>query len=262
MSRRSAVPERDVRIGLLENARDVGGYLTSDGRQVRWGLLYRAASLHEADATAAQDWQMLGLRTVVDLRRDDERVRRGRVSRELHPDGDEHLPALQGIFVPEYDVDSQPEEYLAAYYIEILTSSHDTIRGLFELLADEANLPLALFCAAGKDRTGTLVALVLAALGVDDETICDDYSLSGERVLAMVRRKRAAGDPDPDPMIDQHPTILRAPRGAMALLLHHLRTQTPGVEDYLASVGVTATMLEAVRDALLEPAAEPLHQHP
>ncbi|MBC7632207.1 tyrosine-protein phosphatase [Aeromicrobium sp.] len=249
----SAAGLRDVPLGLLENARDLGGYATADGRRVRWGRLFRAASLHEADEDTAADWHALGLRTVVDLRRDDERSRRGTVSIDLHPAGDRHLPVMREIFLPAYDVDSQPDEYLAACYIEILGSGQDAIRELFALLSEEKHLPLALFCAAGKDRTGTMVALVLAALGVDEETICDDYALSGERVSAMVQRKRASGDVDRDPMVDQHPTILHAPRGAMRLFLEHLRTHTPGVEGYLAGIGVSTIALEAVRAALLEP---------
>jgi protein-tyrosine phosphatase len=247
-------PRRNVTVGLLENTRDLGGYESVDGRRIRWRRLFRAASLHEVDATdatSAAEWRALCLRTVVDLRREDERATRGVVSRDLQPVGEVHLPAHLVPFYPELDMDLEPEEFLAACYEDILVHGRDTVRSVFRLLADEDNLPLVLFCAAGKDRTGTMVALILAALGVARDTICDDYELSGERVAAMVRRKRASGA-ERDPMIDQHPTILRAPRGAMRLFLQRLSDETGGIERFLAEIGIDSETLDRVRDALLE----------
>lgn len=51
-------------------------------------------------------------------------------------------------------------------------------RKLFSLLQNEENIPLMFHCSAGKDRTGMAAALVLSSLGVDEETILDDYLLS------------------------------------------------------------------------------------
>ena len=248
---------RDVPLGDLENARDLGGLPAGEGLRTRFGRFYRAASLHEVDPddeTSAGHWHSLRLRTVVDLRREDERALRGVVSPALHPAGDLHLPAHLVPFYPDLDMDLEPEEFLAACYADILSHGHDTVRSVLELLADEENLPLAVFCAAGKDRTGTLVALVLAALGVDTESICDDYELSGDRVAAMVLRKRAMGA-GRDPMVDQHPTILRAPRGAMRLFLEHVRDEAAGVESFLEEAGVSPDVLARVRESLLETAA-------
>jgi protein-tyrosine phosphatase len=245
--------DRDLQLGPLENARDIGGYRAGAQQTVRWGRVFRAASVNSLLPEHREDWDRLGVRCVVDLRRQDERDRRGELSHAVHSGSARHLPLVIGRWRnSDIDMRAQPAEYLASYYISMLRSGNDAFRQLFELLADPVDLPLLLFCAAGKDRTGTAVALVLCALGVDDATICDDYELSGERIAAMVARQRALPDYARDPMVDQPPEILSAPRHAMQLLLNHLHDAQGGVDAYLARIGLSKRVLDGVRANLLE----------
>jgi protein-tyrosine phosphatase len=107
-------------------------------------------------------------------------------------------------------------------------------------------------CAAGKDRTGVLAALVLSLLGVDDDVIATDYGLSRlgmDRMLAYVR----ANHPErADTMSDQPAAFLDAPEAAMRLFLDDLRARHGSVEAYAASVGADAAVVEALRANLLE----------
>ena len=127
----------------------------------------------------------------------------------------------------------------------------NSVRATFELLADAGAYPLLFFCIAGKDRTGLLAALLLSAVGVDDEQVLDDYELSGPRVVALVEHLRERGRLDDNPMVNQPVEALRAPRVALADALARVRAEHGSIEAYLAWCGVGAAAIAAVRANLL-----------
>jgi protein-tyrosine phosphatase len=124
-----------------------------------------------------------------------------------------------------------------------------------ETLADRANLPAVFYCAAGKDRTGVLAALILDALGVEPERTVADYHLSKERVDRIRARALATAGECPSAMVAQPPAFMQAPAEAMALLLAAIRDEFGSTTVYLRSIGVSDATLEAVRDNLLEASA-------
>jgi protein tyrosine/serine phosphatase len=106
-------------------------------------------------------------------------------------------------------------------------------------------------CAAGKDRTGVVAALVLDVLGVSDDDIATDYSLSR---LGMDRFRAWILETYPeaaDAMSDQPQAFLDAPAEAMHQFLTGLRARHGSVHDYVTSLGVSDDVLEAVRENLL-----------
>jgi protein-tyrosine phosphatase len=112
-------------------------------------------------------------------------------------------------------------------------------------------MPLVFHCAAGKDRTGVVAAIVLDVLGVGDEDIADDYSLSR---LGMDRFKAWILETYPeaaDAMSDQPQAFLDAPAEAMHLFLSGLRERYGSADEYAAAHGVSADVLDAVRENLL-----------
>jgi protein-tyrosine phosphatase len=244
--------QRDVPLGNLSNIRDLGGYPAADGRRVRWRRIYRGASLHRLVDSGRPDLERLGLAAVVDLRRPGERAAGGWPDVldgiAVHP-----LPLLpDGWHRPEEGFAS-PAAYLSAVYDELRRLGRESVRAAFGLLARPESYPLMFFCAAGKDRTGLLAALVLGVLGVPEEHVLDDYELSGDRVVALVDHFRATGALEAgNPMIDQSVELLRAPRAALAGSLGSLRREFGGVPQYLAWCGVPDRELAAVRGLLLE----------
>src|SRR5205823_13347586 len=125
---------------------------------------------------------------VCDLRRDEERATAPSAIASHGSVEVEHLP-IGGIAaetktmaarmmrgeIPEVSVDT-----MAGVYLTILDLHPDSFGTVVARAADESRLPMVVHCTAGKDRTGVASALVLAALGVDDETIAADYELSTE----------------------------------------------------------------------------------
>jgi protein-tyrosine phosphatase len=149
------------------------------------------------------------------------------------------------------NVDIDAADFLANRYLEMLEEGGPSIARALRILADPSSLPLVFHCAAGKDRTGVVAAIVLDVLGVQDDDIADDYSLSR---LGMDRFKAWIIETYPeaaDAMSDQPQAFLDAPTEAMHLFLSGLRERHGSVHEYVTSLGVTGDVIEAVRENLL-----------
>jgi protein tyrosine/serine phosphatase len=133
----------------------------------------------------------------------------------------------------------------------MLVTGRDAIASALHILADADSLPLVFHCAAGKDRTGVVAAIVLSVLGVSDDDIATDYSLSR---LGMPRFKEwviATFPEAADAMSDQPAAFLAAPAEAMHSFLERVRTDHGSMHDYVADLGVTDKALDRVRANLL-----------
>ncbi len=159
------------------NFRDLGGYFTADGRQVRRGLLFRSGVMSGLTAADQEYLARFGFQRVVDLRSSEERA--------LYPN---HWATAQGIELVAHDYsmreivermmgdDGQPRG-MGELYRGFPAQLEPQLRLFFaELLAD--NVPLVVNCSAGQDRTGFSAALLLLALGVPREVVLQDYLVS------------------------------------------------------------------------------------
>lgn len=167
------------------NFRDLGGYLTEDGREVRWRTLFRCghlSNLTARDVQALQDWRVTHIH---DFRRQEEQLR--------NPS-----QPLSARFYADYAISvgslSRFWEYLGSGQLsaesahQLVVDSYRTCvddvaphygRLFRALLANEGNATI-FHCAAGKDRTGMAAALILSALGVPRDVIVTDYLLTLE----------------------------------------------------------------------------------
>lgn len=231
------------------NLRDLGGYHTSDGRTVRWRTIFRADGLHRIPNDGLATVRELGWRTVFDLRTFAE-VEAGRYS----CDGVDvlHLPMLRETWDRVAATTSaDPVEFLAARYLEMTEQGAPAIAAVLEMLASRRRLPAVFHCAAGKDRTGVLAALVLAALGVDDEQIAVDYNLSAVAMDRLVEWIARNGHPTAEAMARQPGALLACPPEAILVFLRRLRERHGSVDRYLAGIGVGHTTTSALQDAVL-----------
>ncbi len=239
--------ERLVAFDHVFNFRDLGGYHTADGRVVRWRTLFRADGVHRL---TIDDIAPLGVRTVLDLRTPAELDERGRFTHDSV--GYHHLPILESTWDRDLlNLDVDAAEFLAARYLEMLSEGGDSIGRALRILADPSSLPLVFHCAAGKDRTGVVAAIVLDLLGVRDDDIATDYSLSR---LGMDRFRAWIIETYPeaaDAMSDQPQVFLSAPAEAMHLFLSGLRERHGSVGNYVAELGVSDDVLDTVRENLL-----------
>jgi protein tyrosine/serine phosphatase len=240
---------RHIACDAAFNVRDLGGYRAGDGRAVRWRRVFRADGLHRI---GPDDRTLDGLewRTVIDLRTIAE-VDAGRYERP----GVEvvHVPVLRETWdesTLEAESD-EPVEYLAARYVEMSEAGAEAIAAVLELLAHPSRLPAVFHCSAGKDRTGVVAALLLAALGVDDEQIADDYHLSAQAMDQLVPWITAHRPEVAEHMARQPSALLACPRDAIGVFLARLRRRHGSVAGYLTDIGVDTATLDALRGNLL-----------
>jgi protein-tyrosine phosphatase len=239
---------RHIAFERLHNFRDLGGYRTRDGRTVRWRRLYRSDSLAKLQG---EDWQRfldLGVRTVIDLRYPWEIAARGRV-----PDSDglayhnlsiEHQPYDQA----ELGTDIDTARFLADRYAEVALDGVEELGRALRVIAAEESAPLVMHCASGKDRTGLLAALVLSLLGVDEETIVEDFALTELATERLVADWRAAY---PDRTL-KWPGYGRAPGEVMRLCLAELAAGHGSVRDYaIDRLGADDELITALREHYL-----------
>ncbi|SEG79186.1 protein-tyrosine phosphatase [Nonomuraea solani] len=222
---------RHIEFTSLCNFRDVGGYATKDGRTVRWQRLYRADSLGWLAGDDLTAFRALRVRNVIDLRHPFEVERSGRVP-ETEGQNYQNLP-IEG---RRWDVAAYVEEagvgrYLADRYLETTEDGVDNLRIALETIARADNAPVVVHCAAGKDRTGVLTALVLSLAGVGEDDIVADYALTGlatERFVADWTRRH--------PGAPLWPGFGLAPAEAMRHFLTDLTARHGSPETYVTKI--------------------------
>ncbi|QTY27953.1 tyrosine-protein phosphatase [Flavobacterium sp. CS20] len=179
------ISNRQIPLLGLSNFRDIGGLQTTDGKTVKWGKIYRSDKLSELSNNDVQLLKTMNIKTVIDFRTASEVTKEPDViandsyfDYKNYPTGpdmkdkNKYLEMLREFESPEDSADLL-KEITGQFPIEW----KDTYIKLFENLV-QTNQPLLFHCTAGKDRTGLASALILYVLGVDKNTIIDEYLLS------------------------------------------------------------------------------------
>ncbi len=241
------------------NVRDLGDLPTEDGRRTARARLLRADNLQEL---SAGDVKKLvgdfGVTTVVDLRS----------SNELAAEGPAPLDAVAGVRHAHHPVlaevgtytdviadallvrDRQdksryPRDPVCGHYLGYLEDRPDQVVGALRTIA-RAEGAVLVHCAAGKDRTGVVVALALTVAGVPAGAVVADYAASGERTEAIMARLRRSLLYARD--IDSKPADLHRPRSeTMTAFLKQMDTRYGGVVPWLTDHGFSAEDLQALR---------------
>jgi len=179
--RQTRVAERLLPLEGGRNFRDVGGWRTADGRQVKWGHIYRSgvmAGLTMADFTYLSK---LGITAICDLRSPQERTSEpspflGKPGAPKVVATDYDMSASMASFMKMTNREEAIQGFADAYvgFLDMLTPHYTDM--FARLVANEG--PLAFNCSAGKDRTGMASALILSVLGVPRATVLEDYALT------------------------------------------------------------------------------------
>ncbi|MET0146685.1 MAG: tyrosine-protein phosphatase [Ilumatobacteraceae bacterium] len=249
----TASPTRNLTLDGVFNFRDLGGYAAADGRHVRWRTVFRADGLGRLTAADVEALRPLGLKAVIDLRTERELDRRGRFPVETYPVTFHHLSVLDQTWDRDAAIrENLPAtEFLHRAYTEILANGGPRFGAALEVLAQAEHLPAVFHCAAGKDRTGLLAALLLGLLGVDRDVIVADYELTQDTMERFLART-AAEDPELAASMAQTPPSFHvADPDAMALVIGDLEREHGSVAGYVETIGVGADGVARLRDLLL-----------
>lgn len=269
-----------IELDGVVNMRDLGGMVTADGDTVRPRRLLRSDNLQDLTPEAVEVLvARLGVRDVVDLRTHVEVAKEGAgplravtgvrhhhhtlyredsvesgipaAERALPWETDErrHAAASEPRSPGEPEQRRSHDEFWSEHYLGYLASRPDSVVAALHAIASSDGA-VVVHCAAGKDRTGTVVGLALKAVGVGDELVIADYAASAERVAAIMDRLRVkpayAANLRDKTVAQQSPTT-----DTMRLLLTTLEERYGGALGWLGTQGWTRADTDRLRRKLL-----------
>jgi protein-tyrosine phosphatase len=234
------------------NFRDLGGYRTEDGRQVRRSMVFRSAHLGGLTDSDRGSLDKLGVRTIVDLRGISEAAETPHlidglactiVGAPIEPQLGEKLRAAidQGTATPFLVM-----QYLTDHYRDYPHRCAPGFRKLFSTLSEARHRPLVFHCTAGKDRTGFASALLLTLLGVPWQTVMEDYLRTNELWIGHVGRF-------PELDIDTRAAIIEARSPYLEAAFEVVRADFGSAEQFAEkALGLGQAARERLRADLLE----------
>lgn len=243
-------PARQVSLSGASNFRDLGGYQGLDGRRLQWGKLYRSAHLAHLTQDDLQQLQKLGINRSADFRGEDESNNYAyawpRIARNA-------LVVEPTVIQRAHSLMEQGHHMSAGDTQELM---HDTYRSFvnvygyrfaqFFTLLQRSDEPLVFHCTAGKDRTGWAAALLLTALGVNEEQIMEDYLLTNQYFKRPTHVFGTLSEEALDALWRVQPSYLMAS-------VDTVRAQHASVDRYLTEVlGVDSAARERLADLYLE----------
>ncbi len=247
------------------NVRDLGGLPTSDGGKTVGGRLLRSDNLQELSPAdvATLVWD-IGLTTVVDLRSTAELMSEGPAPldtvdgvRHMHhpvlPEAGTATDAVADVLLARGDQDRcrLPADPVAGHYLGYLEDRPSQVVAALRSIAQCRGAALV-HCAAGKDRTGVVVALALSAVGVRAVAVIADYAATAERTDAVLERLRRSPTYASD--IDRKPAESHRPRPeTMTAFLEQMKARHGGVVRWLSDHGFSGDDLELLHARLRHP---------
>jgi protein-tyrosine phosphatase len=270
MSELTPAAGASIRITTVPNLRDLGGWRTPNGT-VRRGRVYRSAEFSDLASPDAETFADLGIRTVFDMRTQDERTQQPNIV----PDGTAYV--VVDIFADR--TGAAPAQLLAVLsdpaaaaallgggkavtlferaYRELITlpSAVNGYREFFTDLAEPSMVPAVFHCTTGKDRTGWGAASLLLLLGVSSGDVMEDYLLTNEQLLPSLQpildRFVAAGG-DPALLMP----VLGVQRAYLDAAMDEMTRTYGDVETYFVDgLGVDPETIATLRSSLVTPAS-------
>lgn len=246
----------------VQNFRDIGGYRTVDGRQVRTGLIYRSSALAGMTNADREVLHALGVRSVHDLRTTAERAHAptnwtGETAPVFYThDYVADSSILAKVLTPDLDAEGARRAFTTLYPV-ILADQKPHEAALFDDLLKGGTV--VFHCTAGKDRTGIATALLLSVLGVPRETIMADFEMSNRyyRHVASVAGAEGRGaDPAASPFAHLRPeakaVFASVDRRYLEAIFTHIEARYGSVEAYLKEeLGVDENDLSRLKELYL-----------
>ncbi len=251
------------------NVRDLGGLPGRGGTFTRFGAVIRSDTVAGLTDQGWRELQDYGVTTIVDLRSRDEvaadrPLRDGSdwlvddvpdAGRPSRPVRTVNVPVL-GTWTAELEAhfdhiagaERDPNSATRAIYMSILDLFSANVAAAVSAIADAPPGGVLVHCQAGKDRTGTICALLLLLVGVAPGEIADDYAQSGPNIapLHALWVDEAADETERE----RRRRIGLAPRQAMLDVIAEIEARWGGAEEYLTAAGLPERTVTAVRERL------------
>lgn len=228
------ISNRSIEMDRIHNFRDLGGYFTSDEKQLRWGRVYRSGHLSNTNLYDQDRLKQLGIRTIIDFRTEEDR--------KAHPYflniTKVNIPVIPGdIEVLKNEIlkgnSSRSETIIKIQnaYKEMVENNADKFADMFDVLLDENNYPVLLSSFLGKDRVGVASALLLYALGVLDYTVEEDYLASNKYIDP--KKTFNLSDTIPEPIQESLTALFTANNAYLRYAFDYIKENYGTVDNYL-----------------------------
>lgn len=270
-----SVESQTLGLSSVDNARQLGGYKTTDGRYVKENMLYRTAKLSTANdddldklCTTLNVGYIVDFRTTQEIAGGPDPEIKGVIYTPIKVLNENvELATTQAVTsVYNTTTDNPAESLLQMYrngildenmYIDVITTetAQNGYRQFFDVLLNNNNGKAVLWhCTGGKDRAGTAAVLLLSALGVDRETILNDFALTNsfnQKKIAYMGTKAMELTTDANE-IDGVMYLTGVNRNFMETTLNYLDEQYGSVENYLINaLGLTKADIQKLQDMYL-----------
>lgn len=233
------------------NFRDLGGLRTRDGRSIRAGQLFRAGAFHDLTPDDAQRlYDDFGIRFVVDLRGSAESALEGRGGFSEFAVCHMNFPLLDFSYLLDLDDVEVGGETLMPRYLDNLDSDPNLVFAVDFVAHALIRAPVVLHCAFGKDRTGTVVALILGLVGVTDDAIVADYMESGPHAKRFVEVARQI--PRYKPYAERDTEVFRSNEETIRTFLSELERRHGGATSWALSKGIHPETISRLERVLVE----------
>ena len=243
----------------LLNFRDIGGVKAYGKSSVREGIVFRSANPDNLKNDDIEKLLSLNVRTIIDLRAP------GEISNKKAPIENAERLSLPLDFqqitrermkpvIYRKDAQNIIAEISNTLYLEILDASAPVFRQVMEILISPGNSPVLIHCQAGKDRTGIIIALILLAMGVERESIINDFMKSNETLIPyfkkkfMIRKIVSLGFFPYNNML----FAVTVKQRNIESVLDRIENHYGGIEGYLRYAGFDLALLAEARNVLLK----------
>ncbi|MEM7134674.1 MAG: tyrosine-protein phosphatase [Chloroflexota bacterium] len=232
------------------NVRDLGGLPTTNGDTTQFGRIIRSDIPARLTAEGRKLMWDYGVRTILDLRTPWQAIEEP--SNIAQKEDAPRLPTYVNISIETYKPEVSTEIMNAgsrqSIYCIMLDHYPEQIRLIMEAIANAPKGGVLIHCHAGKDRTGTVSALLLGLVGVSNSDICHDYAQSQVCLWPLWEKiiEEAGG-------IDESNVLLRpdATAEAMQFVLDHLERRYGGITPYLQTTGLTEGTMATLKKRLI-----------
>lgn len=192
------ISENLIKFDGIYNFRDIGGFITNEGRVMKKGILYRSDELSRLTVKDIDVFNQLKIKLICDLRTDQER--KSKPSKFL---------SEQPIEVMNISIQDKSQEFTRFEFFKFLVSKSNSINfetimkdmyynmafvnnskinEVITLLSKENHLPALIHCTGGKDRTGFISALIQLMVGVPYHNVIEEYLYSNHLIEPKMKK--------------------------------------------------------------------------
>lgn len=252
------VANRVIEMNNIKNFRDIGGYFTTDEKQIKWGQIYRSGNLSNATLYDQEKIRRLKIKTVIDFR-SEKTIATYPIL--LHP-------SIKRVSIPLTPMDAEKLDdqllknnnfsrsdailYVQEAYVDIIENHKEQFGEMFDILTNQANYPLLFSGSLGKDGVGLASFLILYSLGVSQSTLEQDYMLSNQ--LIDPANSRIDARHLPESMQEAITAMLTVNKSYLNYVIEHINKKYGSVDNYLEKeLRVTSGKKSLLRKYLLYP---------